>query len=89
MNILIILAITVLVIFLILRSIVRFSLKLIGCFVLVLALLLTVSICISKPELHKPLSLETIEYLLKINKDGSLTTTKQVTRTVLKEETQR
>ncbi len=38
------------------------------------------------PKMHKPFQLNIIEYILKINTDGSVTTTKSVTTTVIKEE---
>jgi hypothetical protein len=85
MNIGIALVVVAVVVFLILKSIISFSLKVIGFGILILALAFTLWICSTKPELHKPFSLNTIEYLLKINKDGSVTTTKQVTQTIYKE----
>ncbi len=72
--------------FFILKSIISFSLKLIGLAILILLAVFTIWICSEKPDMHKPFSMDTIEYLFKINKDGSMTTTKQVTRTVLKEQ---
>ncbi len=48
---------------------------------LVIMVIFTIGVCIKKPILHKPLSVNTIEYLVKINDDGSLTTTKQTTYT--------
>lgn len=73
--------IIVIVGFLVLKSILKFSLKLIALGVLVIAAVLTIWICAEKPKMHKPFSLNTIEYLFKINKDGSVTTTKQITTT--------
>ena len=35
--------------------------------------------------MHKPFSIDIIEYLIKINDDGSMTTTKQVTKTIIKD----
>jgi len=67
----------------ILKSIISFSLKVIGLGILILAAGLTIWICTAQPDMHKPFSLNTIEYLFKINKDGSVTTTKQVTTNVL------
>lgn len=67
--------------FLVLKSILKFSLKLIALGVLIIAAALTIWICAEKPRMHKPFSLNTIEYLFKINKDGSVTTTKQITTT--------
>ncbi|MBR1776016.1 hypothetical protein IJ750_02950 [bacterium] len=68
--------------FFILKKIVSFGLKA-ACFaVLIVAAAGTIWICSEKPDMHKPFSLDTIEYLFKINKDGSVTTTKQITRTM-------
>ena len=39
-----------------------------------------------KPALHKPFSVSIIDYIIKFNTDGSVTTTKQTTTTVLKED---
>lgn len=86
MNIGIITIVIITVAFLVLKSILSFTLKVIGLGILILTAALTIWICASQPELHKPFSLNTIEYLFKINKDGSVTTTKQVTQTVLQKE---
>ena len=70
----------------VLKNLISFGLKLAALIILAIALCVTVYICKSQPEMHKPFSLNTIEYLFKINKDGSMTTTKQVTQTVYKEQ---
>ena len=85
MNLGIAFVVVAVVIFLVLKSIISFSLKVIGFGILVFVLIFTIWICTAQPEIHKPFSLNTIEYLLKINKDGSVTTTKQVTQTIYKE----
>ena len=72
--------------FIILKNIISFGLKLIGLIILILAAGITIWICSEQPDMHKPFSIDTIEYLFKINKDGSMTTTKQVTQTVIKKE---
>lgn len=64
----------------------KIGFKVIFVSVLVIVLAATAWICLTKPEMHKPFSVNTIEYLLKVNKDGSVTTTKQVTKTVIKGE---
>ncbi len=70
----------------ILKNIISFGLKL-ACLVIIgLAIAGTVWVCSTQPQMHKPFSLDTIEYLFKINKDGSMTTTKQVTHTIYKEQ---
>jgi len=42
-------------------------------------------ICAIQPPLHKQFSISVIDYLLKFNTDGSVTTTKQTTTTVIQE----
>lgn len=74
--------------FFILKNIITFGLKLIGLIILILIAGITIWICSEQPVMHKPFSVDTIEYLFKINKDGSVTTTKQVTQTVIKKDTQ-
>lgn len=86
MNIGIAVFVVVLIAFLLIKSILSFTIKVIGLGILICAVALTIWICSAQPELHKPFSLNTIEYLMKINKDGSVTTTKQVTHTVLKQD---
>lgn len=86
MNIYIIAIVVIAVVFLALKSLLSISMKIIGLSVLILSAALTIWICSAQPDMHKPFSINTIEYLLKINKDGSMTTTKQVTQTVLKQE---
>jgi len=51
--------------------------------ILIFLVIITASICIIRPVMHKRFSINTIEYLIKINDDGSMTTTKQTTTTVL------
>ena len=43
-------------------------------------------LCAVQPPLHKQFSISVIDYLLKFNTDGSVTTTKQTTTTVIQEE---
>ena len=81
MNIGIIAIIVIVIAFFILKSIISFSLKIIGLGILIALAAFTIWICSEQPDMHKPFSLNTIEYLFKINKDGSVTTTKQVTQT--------
>lgn len=68
----------------ILKNIISFGIKLAAFVILAVVLGVTIWICTAQPEMHKPFSINTIEYLFKVNKDGSLTTTKQVTKTVIK-----
>ena len=71
--------IVLLIALIIIKNIISFGLKLVCFIILVLVLASSVWICIAKPDMHKPFSISTIEYLLNFNKDGSVTTTKQVT----------
>jgi len=54
--------------------------------VLSLILIPTLFICKKQPNLHKQFSINVIDYIIKFNTDGSVTTTKQTTTTVIKEE---
>ena len=78
--------ISVILVFIILKAILKFSLKLISIMIFSIVIVLTIGICINKPDIHKPFSLNVIEYLIKINSDGSVSTTKQTTTTVIKGE---
>lgn len=67
----------------------KISLKATGLILGVMVFCATAAICIVKPVMHKPFSVNVIEYLIKINDDGSVTTTKQTTTTVLEEKVQK
>jgi len=54
--------------------------------VIILLAGLTAAFCAANPKMHKPFQLNIIEYIMKINTDGSVTSTKSVTTTVIKEE---
>ena len=66
-------------------KLIKFGLKMVLFFILAVVVSLTIWICIAQPDMHDPFSVNTIEYLFKINKDGSMTTTKQITETVIKD----
>ena len=66
-------------------KLIKFGLKIVLFFVLALVTAITIWICVALPDMHNPFSVNTIEYLFKINKDGSVTTTKQITETVIKD----
>jgi len=53
---------------------------------LVLISCLTLGLIIFKPSMHKPLSFNVIDYLIKFNDDGSMTTQKTITTTKLQKE---
>ena len=66
-------------------KLIKFGLKMVLFFILAVIVSVTIWICVAQPDMHEPFSVNTIEYLFKINKDGSLTTTKQITETVIKD----
>lgn len=76
--------IVVIIAAILLIKLIKFGLKIVLFFILAIAISLTIWICAAQPEMHNPFSINTIEYLFKINKDGSMTTTKQVTETVIR-----
>ena len=86
MNVAFIVLIAVIVFLIIIKKIIGFGLKIFGFVVFLFVLAGTIWIACAQPDMHKPFSVNTIEYLFKINKDGSLTTTKQITETTLKEQ---
>ena len=78
-------AITLLVLVFILAFIFKFtSLKVAGVILCLSAFLGTFFIFIMQPKMHKPFSVDIVEYLVKFNTDGTMTTTKQTTKTILK-----
>lgn len=83
-----VLALVILWIFLIL-SIAIFRVKAITVKVVLIALLTfmavtSVAIMVTNPQMHKMFSMSVIDYLIKFNDDGSITTTKQTTTTEIK-----
>lgn len=84
-----VLALVILGIFLIL-SIVIFRIKAVTVKVVLIALLTfmavtSVAIMVTNPQMHKMFSMSVIDYLIKFNDDGSITTTKQTTTTEIKQ----
>ncbi|MBQ8459640.1 hypothetical protein IJ541_06020 [bacterium] len=81
------LAIFLLLILAIAFALIKFlPLKLAGIIIALMAILITLGICVVKPQMHKPFSIDVIEYFIKINDDGSMTTTKQTTKTILRKD---
>lgn len=48
---------------------------------IVMLLILTAGLCAVQPKMHKNFQFNIVEYLIKINSDGSMSTTKSVTTT--------
>ena len=83
-----VLALVILGIFLIL-SIAIFRVKAVTVKVVLIALLTfmavtSAAIMVTNPQMHKMFSMSVIDYLIKFNDDGSITTTKQTTTTEIK-----
>ena len=83
-----VLALVILGIFLIL-SIAIFRVKAVTVKVVLIALLTfmavtSVAIMVTNPQMHKMFSMSVIDYLIKVNEDGTITTTKQTTTTEIK-----
>ena len=83
-----VLALVILGIFLIL-SIAIFRVKAVTVKVVLIALLTfmavtSVAIMVTNPQMHKMFSMSVIDYLIKFNDDGSITTTKQTTTPEIK-----
>lgn len=82
MGFAIILLIAVIGLFLIFR-IFNLSVKTMSIIIFCLAFCVTAFMCVVTPVMHKPFSIDIVDYLIKINDDGTTTTTKQTTRTIL------
>ena len=57
-------------------------------FFIIIGILLVIAtgfVLISKPVMHKQFNVSVIDYLIKFNDDGSMTTTKQTTTTQFQE----
>lgn len=83
-----VLALVILGIFLI-SSIAIFRVKAVTVKIVLIALLTfmavsSVAIMVTNPQMHKMFSMSVIDYLIKFNDDGSITTTKQTTTTEIK-----
>ena len=61
----------------------RVSVKVLSLLILGIAFCGTLTICVIQPIMHKPVAMSVIEYLVKVNKDGTMTTTKKTTTTNL------
>ncbi len=63
----------------------KVSLKILCLSSVILLGVLTLCLCIFHPKMHKPFQLNIIEYIIKINTDGSVTTTKSITTQTTRE----
>ena len=63
----------------------KFNLKFLVISIIIFAVILTAGFCIVQPKMHKPFQLNIIEYIIKINTDGSITSTKSVTTQTVNE----
>ncbi len=63
----------------------KFNLKFLVISIIIFAGILTAGFCIVQPKMHKPFQLNIIEYIIKINTDGSITSTKSVTTQTVNE----
>ena len=69
--------------FLVFKLVPKLNLAKISGLAIAFVVVLTIALCVSKPVMHKQFSINPVEYLIKINDDGTMTTTKQTTTTVL------
>lgn len=63
----------------------KIDLKYLIASIIVITGILTVAFCITQPEMHKPFQINIIEYIIKINADGSFESTKSITTQTVKE----
>ncbi len=64
------------------------NLKAVGLVLVLLMFGTTLGICIMAPKMHKEFSISVIDYLIKFNDDGSMSTTKQTTQTIRQKQQQ-
>lgn len=83
-----ILALISLLIIIVLTVILMKSLKLFFIAACCAILLITAGVYFAKPVQHKQFAIQVIDYLIKFNTDGSVTTTKQTTTTQLQKDGQ-
>ena len=83
-----ILALISLLIVIVLAVVLMKSLKLFFFAAVVAILLVTAGVYIAKPVQHKQFAIQVIDYLIKFNTDGSITTTKQTTTTQIQKDGQ-
>ena len=83
-----ILALISLLILVVLAFVLMKSLKLFFFAAVVGILLVTAGVYIAKPVQHKQFAIQVIDYLIKFNTDGSITTTKQTTTTQIQKDGQ-
>ena len=88
MIIAIIVLILALVALFIVGAVKKMNFKVTGLVFVVLTLCVTFGICIAAPKMHKTFSINIIDYLIKFNEDGSMSTTKQTTQTVIQRQPQ-
>ena len=83
-----VLALVILGIFLILLIAIfrvkAFTVKVVLIALLTFMAVTSVAIMVTNPQMHKMFSMSVIDYLIKFNDDGSITTTKQTTTTEIK-----
>ena len=80
------LAITILGIIILSAIILKFlnmNLRTIIIVIICISAIATIGLCIKKPDMHKQVSIDIVDFLFKRNDDGSITTTKQTTRTII------
>ena len=75
--------ILLLVVYIVMMLIAKLNIKMTVFLLVCIGAIVTVGIGVIKPVMHKPLSMSVIEYLIHVNDDGSMTTTKKTTTTNL------
>ena len=63
----------------------NFNIKLFIYIILCTLIGITFFVCITKPQMHKQFQFNIIDYFIKINQDGSISTQKSITTSVIEE----
>ena len=64
---------------------IKFNIKIFSIATLITIVGLTLILCFVQPKMHKTFQMNIIEYLIKFNSDGSVSTTQTTTTTVVKD----
>lgn len=51
-----------------------------------LIIILSLTVCVMKPKMHKPFSIDVIEYMIKFKTNGEMETVKTITTTTINNE---
>lgn len=72
----------------VIKTVKNMNFKIASLVLIILMFAATLGICLTAPKMHKEFAINIIDYLIKFNEDGSMSTTKQTTQTVIQKNSQ-